>query len=148
VHRLFASALVFPGPTVAAIQGHAFAAGAMLALAHDWRVMRIDRGYLCLPEVDINIPFTPGMDALIRAKLTPSAATEAMLTGRRFGGPEALSAGLVTATAGEAEVLSSAVELARPLASKDPGTLGKIKERMYAEVLAVLRDEDANRMHI
>ncbi|MFL5839604.1 MAG: enoyl-CoA hydratase-related protein, partial [Thermoleophilaceae bacterium] len=61
VHALFAKLLAAPVPTVAALQGHVFAAGAMLALAHDWRVMRADRGFFCLPEADINIPFTPGM---------------------------------------------------------------------------------------
>src|SRR5436305_155137 len=64
VHELLAKFLAAPMPTVAAIQGHCFAAGAMLALAHDWRLMRADRGFFCLPEADINIPFTPGMSAL------------------------------------------------------------------------------------
>ena len=50
VHRLFARVLAFPRITVAAINGHAFAGGGMLALAHDFRVMRSDRGYFCLPE--------------------------------------------------------------------------------------------------
>src|SRR5215470_556992 len=57
--------LAFPVPTVAAMNGHAFAGGGMLALAHDYRVMRADRGFFCLPEVDINLPFAPGMSALI-----------------------------------------------------------------------------------
>jgi Delta3-Delta2-enoyl-CoA isomerase len=35
VHALFARVLTFPAPIVAALQGHTFAAGAMLALAHD-----------------------------------------------------------------------------------------------------------------
>jgi enoyl-CoA hydratase/carnithine racemase len=144
VHELFARVLTFPRPTVAALQGHTFAAGAMLALAHDWRVMRTDRGYFCLPEADINIPFLPGMSALIQAKLTPAAATDAMLTARRYGGEDALAAGLVTATAPEDEVLSAAVALAAPLATKDPATLGLIKQRMYADVVRTLHDADAN----
>lgn len=146
VHNVLARVLTFPRPTVAALQGHTFAAGAMLALAHDWRVMRADRGYFCLPEADINIPFLPGMSALIQAKLTPAAATDVMLTARRYGGQDAMAAGLVTATAVEGEVLSAAIAQAAPLAGKDPSTLGTIKQRMYAEVVRTLRDTDANRI--
>src|SRR4051812_33476944 len=64
VHALLARVLGFPVPMVAAVQGHAFAAGAMLTLAHDAIVMRADRGFWCLPEVDLGIPFTAGMNAL------------------------------------------------------------------------------------
>ena len=146
VHELLARVLTFPGPTVAALQGHTFAAGAMLALAHDWRVMRADRGFFSLPEADINIPFLPGMSALIQAKLTPAVATDVMLTARRYGGDDALAAGIVTAAAAEDAVLSTAVELVRPLAAKDPATLGLIKQRMYAAVVRTLRDAEANRI--
>jgi enoyl-CoA hydratase/carnithine racemase len=146
VHELLARVLTFPAPTVAALQGHTFAAGAMLALAHDWRVMRGDRGFFCLPEADINIPFLPGMSALIQAKLTPAAATDSMLAARRYGGEDALAAGLVTATAAEDEVLSATVNRARPLTGKDPTTLQVIKQRMYADVVETLRDTEANRI--
>jgi Delta3-Delta2-enoyl-CoA isomerase len=133
-------------PTVAAVQGHAFAAGAMLTLAHDRRVMRSDRGYWCLPEADIHIPFTPGMSALIQSKLNPATATEAMLTARRYGGDDAHAAGIVDATAAEGDVVSQAVALAATQAGKDGATLGTIKSRMYASQLAVLADRDANRL--
>ena len=89
VQSLLARVLTLPVPSVAAINGHAFGAGAMLATAHDFRVMRTDRGYFCFPEADIRIPFTPGMAALIQAKLTAQAAVASMTTGRRFGGPDA-----------------------------------------------------------
>ncbi|HEY8584337.1 MAG TPA: enoyl-CoA hydratase-related protein [Capillimicrobium sp.] len=146
VHDLFAAVLAFPAPTVAALQGHAFAAGAMLALAHDARVMRADRGYLCLPEADINIPFNPGMTALIQAKLTPAAAAEAMLTARRYGGEEALAAGLVDDAQRAVDVLPAAIDRAGAQAAKDGGVLATIKQRMYAPALAALADREANRL--
>jgi enoyl-CoA hydratase/carnithine racemase len=145
VHDLFAKMLAAPIPTVAAIQGHCFAAGAMYALAHDWRVMRSDRGYFCLPEADINIPFTPGMSALIQSKLTPAAATAAMVGAHRFGGEDALGAGIVDATGGEDSVVPDAIALAAPHAGKDGATLATIKSRMYAGALAALADRDGNR---
>ncbi|HTY31157.1 enoyl-CoA hydratase-related protein [Mycobacterium sp.] len=131
VQALLARVLTFPAPTAAAVTGHAFGAGAMLAMAHDVRVMRADRGYFCFPEVDIRIPFTDGMAALIQAKLTPRAAVASMTTGRRFGGVEAAEFGIVDATAGEGAVTAAATDLLRPLAGKDPGTLGAIKQTMF-----------------
>ncbi|MFE0024318.1 enoyl-CoA hydratase-related protein [Amycolatopsis sp. NPDC059021] len=139
VNELFARVLTLGVPTVAAINGHAFAAGAMLALAHDFRVMRADRGYFCLPEVDIKIPFTPAMAALIQSKLTPAAAIESMTTGRRFGGPEARELGLVDAIAEAAELVQTATERVRALAGKDRGTLAAIKSTMFAAAVAELR---------
>ncbi|MFI5614029.1 enoyl-CoA hydratase/isomerase family protein [Amycolatopsis sp. NPDC051903] len=139
VHELLARVLALPVPTVAAVNGHAFGAGAMLAMAHDFRVMRTDRGFFCFPEADINIPFTPGMAALIQAKLTPAAAVASMTTGRRFGGPQARDLGLVDATADEAALRSTAVEVVASLAGKDRGTLGAIKATMFAPALTALR---------
>jgi enoyl-CoA hydratase/carnithine racemase len=138
VHALLARVLTLPVPCIAAVQGHCYAAGAMFALAHDAIVMREDRGYLCLPEVDIHLPFTPGMNALITARLTPATAHEAMTTGRRYGGHDALAAGIVTAARPEAEVLPDAQQRARDLAGKDPVTLGAIKTQLYANAVAAL----------
>ncbi|HEY6759256.1 MAG TPA: enoyl-CoA hydratase-related protein [Baekduia sp.] len=140
VHALLAKMLALPVPTVAAIQGHCFAAGAMLAIAHDQRVMRADRGYFCLPEVDIRIPFTPPMAALIQARLSKAAAHQAMTSGRRYGGTEAAAVGIVDAAAGEDVVVPAAWERASQLADKHGPTLGAIKEGMYAQALALLRD--------
>jgi enoyl-CoA hydratase/carnithine racemase len=138
VQALFSRVLTLPVPTVCAINGHAFGAGAMVALACDQRVMRADRGFLCFPEVDIRIPFTPGMAALVQAKTTPQTASIAMTTGRRHGGPDALSAGLVEAVADEAGLRGAAVALAAPLVGKDSATLGTIKATMYADVVRLL----------
>lgn len=144
VHGLFARVLAHGVPTIAAIQGHCFAAGAMLALACDERVMRADRGYFCLPEVDIFIPFTPGMSALIQARLAPQTAHEAMTTGRRFGGEDAVSAGIVQRAVQEDQVLPVAIARAGELAGKDFNTLATIKQRMYVDALKTLGDDTVN----
>lgn len=142
VQRLYGRLLALPLATVAAIQGHAFAAGAMLTLAHDLRVMRSDRGFWCLPEVAIGIPFTSAMAALVQARLTPQVAHEAMTTARRYGGEEAAGLGLVDRAVGEAEVLPTAVALAASLAANAGETLGTVRARMYSGLLQALRSED------
>lgn len=143
VQGVFERVLTLPVPTVAALNGHAFGAGAMLAMAHDHRVMRTERGYVCFPEVDILIPFTPGMNALVMSKLTPRAAVDAMTTGHRFGAEEALAAGIVDATAEVEDLHEAAAARVRHLAGKDRATLGTIKQRMFADVVAALRLPEA-----
>jgi enoyl-CoA hydratase/carnithine racemase len=104
--------------------------------------MRADRGFWCLPEVDIAIPFSPGMSALLQARLSPQVAHEAMSTGRRYGGAEAQARGIVDRAVAEDAVRPEALALAATLAAKASPTLGTIKTRLYGPVLAALRDED------
>jgi enoyl-CoA hydratase/carnithine racemase len=148
VHALLGRLLGAGVYTVAAIQGHCFAAGAMLALAHDQRVMRVDRGFLCLPEIDIDIPFTPGMSALVQARMRPQVAHMAMSAGRRYGGKDAQEAELVDEAVAEELVLGRALELATARTGSNPATLRSIKRGMYAPALALLEDPAANRISV
>lgn len=138
VQALFSRVLTSPVTIVAALNGHTFAAGAMLALACDERVMRKDRGFFCLPEADINIPFTPGMSALIRAKLDVTAAREAMLTAKRYDSRDALKARIVDAAEGEKRVVPAAVERAQELAAKGRYVVSAIKREMYSDAIWAL----------
>lgn len=138
VHALFGRVLALDLPTVAAVNGHAFAAGAMLALCFDLAVMRGDRGYFCLPEADLGLPFTPGMNALLTARLSPPVAHRAMVTGHRFSGSEALAGGIVGELAPEQGVVDRAVELAASLAGKPRHGIAAIKRGLYADAIAAL----------
>ena len=135
---MFSQTLTLPVPTVCAINGHCFAAGAMLALACDYRVMRTERGFFCLPEVDINIPFSVGMSALIQSKLTPRNAFDSMATGRRYDANAALEAGIVDAVCDVERLTDVANGIVADLAGKDRKTLGTIKSVMYADVVTAL----------
>ncbi|MFT4570883.1 MAG: enoyl-CoA hydratase/carnithine racemase [Hyphomicrobiaceae bacterium] len=145
VHGLFARVLAFPGYTVAAMNGHAFAGGAMLALAHDARVMRSDRGYFCLPEIDLGMPFTGGMSALIADRMSAAAVRATVLTGARLSAADAMQLGIVDGIAEESQVVGDALGRATALAGKNGATLRLIKEGFYRETLKLLRsDEGAN----
>jgi enoyl-CoA hydratase/carnithine racemase len=136
--RLVARVLTFPAPTVAAINGHAFGIGAILALAHDQRVMRDDRGWWCLPEVDLGLAFHPFMQALLLARLPERTANEAILTGRRYDGTAARAAGIAGATASDADLLDTAVACTASWTGKQPEVVGRLKAQLHAAVTAAL----------
>ena len=126
--------------TVAAINGHAFGAGGQVALAHDFRVMREDRGYFCMPEVDMRAPLHPGMTAILKARLPKQTAHEVIATGRRYGGADAVAAGIAQETAREDAVLPRSIELAAPLAGKAHPAMSRLKRDLYPEVFAALTE--------
>jgi len=138
VLALMARVLTFPAITVCAINGHAFGAGGQIAVAHDYRVMREDRGYFCMPELDMGVPLHPGMTALLQARLPHQTAHRVIGEGHRFGGAEALAARIVDAVAAQAEVVARAVAIAAPLAAKAKPAMHQLKRGMYERTLAAL----------
>ena len=53
VMKLFARLMTFSIPSICAVNGHCFGAGMMIALCHDARFMREDRGVMCANEVEL-----------------------------------------------------------------------------------------------
>jgi Delta3-Delta2-enoyl-CoA isomerase len=135
--------LTLPCVTVAACNGHAFGAGAQLLAAHDTRLMRVDRGYFCMPEIDMRAPLHPGMTALLAARLPGQTVHEVLATGRRYGGAEAKRAGIVEEALAEAELLPRALAIAAPLAAKAHPVMKRIKADLYPHVLAALAQRRA-----
>ena len=118
-------------PTVAAINGHCFAAGAITALACDYRVMTDGakrNAWMCMNEVDFGAAWPVSFAALVRAKV--SAIRSFALEGHRFTPPEARDAGLVDeiVSGGTQGVLKRAREIAEEKAPKArEGVWGVIK---------------------
>lgn len=138
IYRLLGRVLGFPAITVAAVNGHAFGAGALLAAAHDFAVMREDRGYWCMPEADLGLPLTAEYLSVLTAKLPARSLQHAVLTGRRYGGQDALAAGIVHQVAAEDFVLPTAVRLAAEMAGKDRRTVAEHKHLLYGEAIKTL----------
>lgn len=138
---VLARLLTFPVPTAAALNGHAFGIGAMLALAHDRRVARVDRGWFCLPEIDLGMQFHPFMLALIRHRLAAPVAEEAILAAHRYDGPAAVAAGIAHGTAPLDELVDAASAQIEPLTGKARGITVALKRDLHAPVLTHLGPE-------
>jgi len=136
--RVAARVLTFPLPTVAALNGHVFGMGSVFALAHDQRVMNAERGWFCFPEVDLDMRFHPFLQGVITAKLPPATVLEALLTGRRYDGPDAATAGIVDRAVVPADLVSAAIDVAADRRGKGRGIVRGLKTDLYADVLATL----------
>jgi enoyl-CoA hydratase/carnithine racemase len=121
-------------PTVGCINGHAFAGGALMACALDFRLMRKDKGWFCFPEVDVKIPFSPLMQTLVHQVTDRRSVKDLFLTGRRIGGEEAVNMGFVDAAYEEDELMGKAMDLAELLSQKDRETYVKIKRGMRSNL--------------
>jgi Delta3-Delta2-enoyl-CoA isomerase len=95
LYPLFHRFLTFPMPTIALVNGHAFAGGFMLAMHHDYRVYSGARGYLCINELDFGAPLLPPMSGIFRAKLRPDVYRTTVLEARRWDAESALEAGII-----------------------------------------------------
>ena len=136
IHRRM---LMLPFPTVAAVNGHAFAGGAFLALSCDYRIMREDRGWICISEVDAGVPLPQGMMEFLRLRLPAATVRDAVLTGKRYAADDAIAAGFADDKAPLENLLSGATELATDLARKEPEIFKAIKQAYYAPIAAGLR---------
>jgi enoyl-CoA hydratase/carnithine racemase len=130
--------LLFPAYTVAAINGHAFAAGALLSCAFDYRVMREDRGFWCMNEAEIGLALDERLWSILANRLPRATAIAAATTARRFNAPDALHHGIIEAVAVAEQVLIHAITKAESMASLDRTTLAQHKALIYGAEAALL----------
>ncbi|HJN92258.1 MAG TPA: enoyl-CoA hydratase/isomerase family protein, partial [Dehalococcoidia bacterium] len=135
----FGRMITFPIPTVCALNGHAFGAGLMIALCHDVRIMREDRGYLCANEVELGMTIPEPELALFRHKMPMDAFFQSVQLARRWTGPAALEAGIVQEIADKDSVRGKAVERAQGLAhlGTNRTNFAWMKEHIYGENAAI-----------
>ena len=133
--------LTYPLITIAAINGHAFAGGAIMACAFDFRFMRSDRGYFCFPEVDIQIPFMPGMDALLKKALPTSLVLEAQFTGKRYTAAELEAQRVVVKACPINDLMNEALAFAKTM-NKSREILKTMKAVTFKNILRVMEADD------
>ena len=138
LHQTIGRLLVFPAYSVAALNGHTFAGGALLSCAFDYRVMREDRGFWCMNEAEIGLALDETLWSILANRLPRASAIEAMLTARRYGAHDALAGGIVEEIASEVDVVSRATAVASVMAMVDRATLARHKRLAHGAQAAHL----------
>jgi enoyl-CoA hydratase/carnithine racemase len=142
LNKIFKRILLYPMPVIAAINGHTFGNGALLACACDFRFMKSDKGFFCFPEVDINIPFLPGMIALIRKTFPEYKIPGAVLTGKRMAAPELFHDKAITwACEDQDELMQEALAFAKTFNKKRP-IFAELKKRLHKEIIETMDTQD------
>ncbi|KIX95028.1 uncharacterized protein Z520_09338 [Fonsecaea multimorphosa CBS 102226] len=142
LYPLWRRLATYPMPTVALLNGHAFAGGLMTAMMHDYRIMNPHKGFLCLNELDFGAALQPAMATVFRVKLNMTTFRNMVLESRRYPALEALKEGIIDGVGGVDETLAFISEM--KLTQKAQGkSYGQIKEELYREIVKDL-DEAAD----
>ncbi|KAG8921962.1 hypothetical protein FRC01_014680 [Tulasnella sp. 417] len=137
--------LSFPIPTIAALNGHTFAAGFVLAMCCDYRVMTSGKAWACMNEVHFGAPFPHSFSAIFQEKARdPVVLRSICLEGKRFTPQELLKHGLVDhlADGGSKGVLEAATQLGQKVGvNAVSGVWGLIKKENYSKTLEMMADD-------
>ncbi|CAK9308791.1 unnamed protein product [Citrullus colocynthis] len=134
--------ITLPMPTIAAVSGHASAAGFILAMSHDYILMRRDRGFLYMSELDIRQVIPQWFAVLVKSKIGSAAARrEVVLKAPKLTADKALEMGIIdSAHDGAEETVAAAVRLAEDLVARkwDGHAYAGNRMELLSEVLNVI----------
>jgi len=115
----------------------------MAAMHHDYRVFNPTRGFLCINELEFGVSLRAPMSSIFRQKLSPQTYRSLVLEAKRFGGKDALEAGLVDVLGGLDEALKL-IEERKLVNMPKTGIYGFMKMEMYRESIGYLGDHDGD----
>jgi len=142
MNEVFKKCMTLPMPVIAAINGHTFGNGSVLACSCDFRIMKADRGYFCFPEVDVNIPFLPSMLEIMKKAIPYYKLEELVYSGKKAGAKELEEHHAVFKASENADTLmKDALEFAKTFKKGRP-IFTEHKIRLHKHIIKSMKDED------
>ncbi|CAN0837270.1 Enoyl-CoA delta isomerase 1, peroxisomal [Linum grandiflorum] len=149
LQSLISQLISLPMPTIAAVTGHASAAGMILALSHDYVVMRKDRGFLYMSEVDIGLVIPDWFVTLLNSKIgSGHVRREVIMSAAKLTAEMGVERGIVhSAHHGAEATIEGAIRLGDELLRRRWNGQAYAKNRMVVlrDVLKEI-DEDQKNM--
>eukprot|EP01080_Neovahlkampfia_damariscottae_P008844 gene8844-794_t len=121
-----------PFPTIAAINGHAFGGGLLFALAHDFRFMREDRGWVCIPAVKLDIDLPSSFIDIISLKVGTVNAKEILLLGKKYISKEAKNLNIIDDYFSNEDLIKKSKEFLMNISQKS--AYYKSRNKLYSKL--------------
>lgn len=142
LNKIFRRILLYPMPVIAAINGHTFGDGSIMACACDFRFMKADRGFFCFPEIDISIPFLPGMLAIVKKAIPYYKLEELVFSGKRTGAAELETHHVIIKACENEEVLMRETLAFAKTFTKKRAIFSEMKKRLHGTIIEIMDKED------
>ena len=131
----FLAVFDYPGPLVAAVNGHALAGGCVIAMAADVRYM--SAGLIGITEIAVGVPFPVSAIEICRHVMGTST-TAAALGGAAVPATDALGRGWLDDVVEPERLVDAAIERARALGAFSPAAYAVTKEQLHRPARAAI----------
>jgi len=138
----YTAMMSYPMPIIAAINGHTFGNGCVIACACDFRYMRSDRGFFCFPEVDMSVPFLPGLIDVILKAMPIYRFNEMILSGRRLSAEELKEDKVIEQTFEGADALFEGALAYAKTFTKGRAIFAEHKRRLHKPAIDALAEKN------
>lgn len=129
-----------PCPVLAAVNGHAIAGGAILALTAQHRIGVRGKALFGLNEVQVGLPLPATLFEIVRSQIGEAHLARVVLAGHNHSVEEALTVGLLQEVVEPTELLERTVSLARKLAGVPRNAHARMKELLRARAEERIRN--------
>jgi len=140
--KMVLTVYAFSKPHISAIEGHAMAGGAVLAILSDWRFMSREKSRISFSEVAVGLTIPKAIINLIESATGPGPLREICMLGSAIKSERAADLGLVDEIFDNGTVLKEAEKYLKRVFELPLASVANVKQTLRAQNIANLKGRE------